>query len=100
MRIFSQAGLASGLDVMVGMRISMRSAKSATQRIRPPALINVLPADWVADISIRLTDAFMPYSAARADGVTIEPSDSTPMDHGAKPTATPTALPLEDPPGV
>ena len=44
--------------------------------------------------------AFIPYSAARVAGCTREPSVSVPIDTGAKPAATPTALPEDEPQGV
>lgn len=44
--------------------------------------------------------AFIPYNAARVAGCTSEPSVSVPIDTGAKPAATPTALPEDDPQGV
>ena len=44
--------------------------------------------------------AFIPYSAARVAGCTSKPSVSVPIDNGAKPAATPTALPEDDPQGV
>lgn len=40
------------------------------------------------------------YSAARFAGVTMEPSVSVPIASGEYPAETPTALPVEDPPGL
>lgn len=39
------------------------------------------------------------YRAVLAAGIMIDPSDSVPMDRGANPAATPTALPEDDPAG-
>ena len=46
------------------------------------------------------TDGFSPYKPARQAGSTMEPSVSDPTLIGAKPAATPAALPDEDPDGV
>jgi hypothetical protein len=41
----------------------------------------------------------MAYKPARHVGVTIDPIVSVPIDRGAKPAATLTAEPVEEPPG-
>lgn len=43
--------------------------------------------------------SLMAYNPALAAGITIEPSSSVPSDTGAKPAATPAALPEDEPPG-
>jgi hypothetical protein len=49
---------------------------------------------WIPTVGLRA------YRAARVEGVTIDPIVSVPMARGAKPAATETAEPVDEPPGA
>jgi hypothetical protein len=51
-------------------------------------------------VGIRPTVAFRPYRDARVAGCTMDPSVSVAKARGAKPAATLTALPDDEPAGV
>jgi hypothetical protein len=55
---------------------------------------------WVPERSTVPWVALRAYNAARPAGCTTDPIDSRPNEMGAKPAATATALPDEDPDGV
>jgi hypothetical protein len=82
------------------MRMLIIFARSSGDLARPPILEKVGPTPQTPVSSIDPTVPFMPYNAARVAGCTIDPSDSLPIDRGAKPAATPAPLPEDDPPGV
>lgn len=65
----------------------------------PPTLPSLLPSDCELEISTAPIVAFIECSAARAAGWTSDLSTSVPIENGAKPAATPTALPEEEPAG-
>ena len=75
-------------------------ARSSGVFASPPTLSNAGDIGWMPAVFTDPGVAFIPYSAARVAGCTSEPSVSVPIDTGAKPAATPTALPEDDPQGV
>ena len=78
----------------------MTTARSDGVLAIAPALSESGFAGCIAVMSIVPTVAFIAYKAARVAGWHIDPSVSVPMDTGANPAATATALPDDEPQGV
>lgn len=81
-------------------RTDVNVARSATHFVNPPGVKNVFPAACTPVMSTAPTVTLRLYKASRVAGHTTDPSVSVPTEQGAKPAATPTALPEDDPPGV
>ena len=78
---------------------STRGNKSLADLAIGPAVSKNVDIPRIPSMSTSPTVGFSAYSPARDVGVTIDPMVSVPIDNGAKPAATPTAEPVDDPPG-
>lgn len=81
-------------------RTSVKIATSLTVLPIPPRLSNVEEMDMTPCDDDDPTETFKAYRAARLAGVLTEPFVSVPMPKGLKPADTPTATPVDDPPGL
>ena len=96
---FCKSSAAPG-SVLGANRCLQRFTISRALFVKPPnASRSGLPG-CVPDASISPGVAFKEKTAFRLAGCTRDPSVSDPNDMGAKPAATPTALPEEEPDGV
>lgn len=79
---------------------SMSAARSSTDFAIPPGLSKVGDIRSAPSDGIDWGVHFRAKSDDRLAGTLIEPSASVPRESGLYPAATPTAEPVEDPPGL
>ncbi len=97
----SQVSVVVRADRLVSFnKIPSRLARSPGVRAMPPMLSVSALQGAVPSVGIRPTVAFSPYRDALLAGCTMDPSVSVAKARGAKPAATPTALPEDEPAGV
>ncbi len=65
-----------------------------------PRVSKAVEMTKMPSMGVEPTVGFIEYRAARDAGVQREPSASVPIDMGLYPAETPTAEPVEEPPGA